>query len=121
MNVLLIDETADTPKVILNKEKNIFEMSGRSLPEDSVSFFSPVLAWLQEYGSAPNPETLFHFKLEYFNTASSKLILDILHVLKKIQGIQVLWYYYEDDEDILDIGKEFSEQVSIPFSFKQMD
>lgn len=118
MDTLYMEETQETPKVIFNKKEGIFELSGRSLPEDSVEFFAPVIAWINEYAKAPNPSTVFAFKLDYFNTASSKLIHELLNALKDIKGAKIEWYYYEDDEDILDAGKEFAEQVNIPFDFK---
>jgi hypothetical protein len=118
MNVLHIEATQDTPQIILNKADGIFELSGRSLPEDVIEFFTPVIGWLREYAKTPNPKTVFAFKLDYFNTASSKLILELLKTLQEIKGIQIEWYYQEDDEDILEAGKEFSEQVNIPFLFK---
>jgi hypothetical protein len=61
---------------------------------------------------------LFTFKLEYFNTASSKLILDVLSALEEIEGVTIDWYFHEDDEDMEEAGEEFSELVEIPFEFK---
>ena len=72
MEIINLEGTEDTPKIILDKTNKIFEISGRSLPEDSAEFYQPVLEWLAEYAKDPLPETTFDFKLEYFNTASSK-------------------------------------------------
>ena len=118
MQVLNLEGTEDTPKIILDKNNGIFEISGRSLPEDSAEFFQPVLDWLDEYSGSSNPETVFMFKLEYFNTASSKLILDILSKLEEIDGAAIVWYFHEDDEDMEEAGEEFSELVDVPFDFK---
>ncbi|MCS6821270.1 MAG: DUF1987 domain-containing protein [Microscillaceae bacterium] len=119
MEVINYPGTEDTPKIILDRNNGIFEISGRSLPEDSAEFYEPVLAWLEEYAKNPNPETTFIFKLEYFNTASSKLILDILSKLESISNTTVDWYFHEDDEDMEEAGCEFSELVEVPFSFKK--
>jgi len=121
MQDLNLQSTQDTPRVSLSKSKNLFEISGRSLPEDSVEFYRPILAWIDEYAKAPNATTAFNFKLEYFNTSSSKLILDLLNELKKIKGMRIVWFYYEDDEAIDDAGKEYAEQVDVPFEFKPID
>ena len=120
MNAIRIDSTEDTPQVILDKASNEFELSGRSLPEDAVSFYQPILDWLGEYSSDPNNETNFIIKLEYFNTASSKLLLDVLTVLEDIDNVKVIWYYYEDDEDMEEAGEEFSDLVDVEFEFKEM-
>jgi len=118
MEILNLEGTADTPKIILDKGRNIFEISGRSLPEDSAEFYKPVLDWIARYATQPNPTTDFAFKLEYFNTSSSKLILDILSALEHIKGMRIEWCYPEDDEDMEEAGKEFSELVEIPFEYK---
>jgi hypothetical protein len=119
MEALDIRATNDTPKVLLDPESDIFEISGRSLPEDVVSFYQPVIDWLEEYKESPLEFTEFVFKFIYFNTATSKLIQDILIKLEEIHElghkVQVIWYYEEDDEDIEDLGEEFSENVDIPF------
>lgn len=118
MEIINLEGTEDTPKIILDKENGIFEISGRSLPEDSAEFYQPILDWIEGYGENSNPQTNFVFKLEYFNTASSKLILDVLSALEDIDGMSITWYFHEDDEDMEEAGEEFSELVEIPFDFK---
>lgn len=117
MEILNLEGTEDTPKIIFDKANGIFEISGRSLPEDSAEFYQPVLDWLDDYASAPNPTSVFDFKLEYFNTASSKLILDVLSKLEDVDGAKVSWYFHEDDEDMEEAGEEFSELVEVDFEF----
>jgi hypothetical protein len=118
MQIIQLEGTEDTPKVLLNKATGILEISGRSLPEDAAEFYQPILNWLTEYAGQANPTTEFVIKLEYFNTASSKLILDVLSKLEEIKGSKVTWYHYEDDEDMQEAGVEFSELVDIPFEYK---
>ena len=118
MDSLIIEESDDTPKVVLDKKKAIFEISGRSLPEDTVHFFKPVLDWLKAYKNDPNPNTDFVFKLDYTNTSSSKLLLDVLQLLQTIKNAKIIWCFRDDDEDMEETGHEFAEQVDIPFEFK---
>ena len=118
MEILNLEGAEDTPKIILDKKNGIFEISGRSLPEDSAEFYRPVLEWIDTYTAESNASTEFVFKLEYFNTASSKLILDVLSALEDIKGMKIIWYFHEDDEDMEEAGEEFSELVEIPFEFK---
>jgi hypothetical protein len=118
MEIINLEGTEDTPKIILDKGNGIFEISGRSLPEDSAAFYGPILEWLRRYAAEPLPETVFTFKLEYFNTASSKLILDVLTSLEDIEGARVHWYFFEDDEDMEEAGEEFSELVDVEFEMK---
>lgn len=119
MSVIKIQGTDDTPTVTLDKENNIFEISGRSLPEDVVVFYKPILEWLDEYKNDPLDLTVFNFKLEYFNTASSKLLLDVLLKLEDIHNdgheVLVKWHYPDDDEDMEEAGEEYSDIVDVPF------
>ena len=119
MSVIKIQGTDDTPTVTLDKENNIFEISGRSLPEDVVVFYKPILEWLDEYKNDPLDLTVFNFKLEYFNTASSKLLLDVLLKLEDINNdgheVLVRWHYPDDDEDMEEAGEEYSDIVDVPF------
>jgi hypothetical protein len=121
MDVIKIQGTDDTPKVILDasKESPYMEISGRSLPEDVVAFYDPILEWLDDYAESPLDKTVFNFKLEYFNTASSKLLLDILLRLEQLHedGHEVLirWHYPDDDEDMEEAGEEYADIVEVPF------
>jgi hypothetical protein len=119
MEAIKIKGTEDTPNVILDAAENNMEISGRSLPEDVSSFYGPILNWLTEYSKNPNQKTIFNFRLVYFNTASSKLILDILMKLedlcKKGNNVVVRWYYPEDDEDMQEAGSEYADIVEVPF------
>lgn len=120
MAPLRISKTDDTPEIILDKSKGKFEISGRSLPEDSVEFFSPVFQWLALYAKNPNLMTEFVFKLDYVNTASSKMVQEILSALEKIRGVRVVWHYHNEDEDMEEMGQELAELVGIPFEYKSI-
>ncbi len=119
MEVIKIAGTDDTPQVTLDAKTPFMEISGRSLPEDVVAFYDPILTWLDEYAEKPLPKTVFNFKLEYFNTASSKLLLDILLKLEDIHddGKEVLvrWHFPDDDEDMEEAGEEYADIVEVPF------
>lgn len=119
MDIIKITGTDDIPSVILDASAGKFEMSGRSLPEDVSAFYKPILDWMDEYAENANPKTVFDFKLTYFNTASSKIILDILMKLEEMSndGKEVLikWHYPSDDEDMEEAGEEYSEIVDVPF------
>jgi len=121
MQVIKIQGSDDTPKVILdaNPDNPIFEISGRSLPEDVVAFYEPILEWLDEYAEKPLSKTVFDFKLEYFNTASSKLLLDVLLKLEDMfddgNDVLVRWHFPDDDEDMEEAGEEYADIVEVPF------
>lgn len=119
METIKIKGTEDTPYIYLDKTREVFEISGRSLPEDVNAFYEPILTWLDEYQEEPLESTDFVFKMQYFNTASSKLILDIMMKLEELKenghNVKITWFYDQDDEDMEEAGEEFSEIVDIPF------
>ena len=121
MDIIKITGTDDTPNVHLDKGNGIFELSGRSLPEDVTQFYQQILDWIDEYAQSPNEKTVFNFKLEYFNTASSKVILDILLKFEEIveagHDVVIKWFYHEDEEDMLEAGEEYADIVEIPFDY----
>ncbi|MGQ9846042.1 MAG: DUF1987 domain-containing protein [Bacteroidales bacterium] len=113
----------DTPSVILDREQGLFEIAHRSLPENAIAFYEPVINWLNEYKKDPLPKTIFNFKLEYFNTASAKQLAKILLILQEIaQNHEVLirWHYLKDDTDMHASGVRFSKLLKIPFEFIEM-
>ncbi len=119
MEPLMLNPTEDTPKVILDAQNMVFEISGRSLPEDVTVFYKPVLDWLSNYPKGGNKIDM-NMKLEYFNTASSKLLLDILMKLEEMKEegiceVSVKWHYDESDEDMQEAGEEYSELVGLSF------
>ncbi|MFO7938507.1 MAG: DUF1987 domain-containing protein [Bacteroidales bacterium] len=119
MEVIKIKGTDDTPNVILDQDNGIYEISGRSLPEDVTSFYEPILNWLDDFAETAEGQTVFSFKLVYFNTASSKLILDILMKLEEMhengKDVLIKWYFPEDDEDMEEAGEEYADIVDVPF------
>ncbi len=121
MTTLRIEPEDDTPMVNLSKEKEVFEISGKSMPEDVVFFYQPVLDWMDAYKADPLEKTVFDFKLIYFNTASSKLILDLLMHLEEIQekGNEVLvrWHSLKTDEDMHEAGEEYADMTDLKFEY----
>jgi hypothetical protein len=119
MDILKIEGTEDCPQIVLDKESGVLEISGRSLPEDVNTFYEPVVSWIEDYAKDPLDVTVFNFKLNYFNTASSKIILDILtqfeEMIEEGQEVMVRWHYPEEDEDMMEAGEEYSEMVDVPF------
>lgn len=121
MAALRIEPADDTPKVILDKENRQFEISGKSMPEDVVEFYQPVLDWLNGYKKDPLDHTIFNVKLIYFNTASSKLLLDLLLLLEEIKNdggsVTVRWHSLKTDEDMKEAGEEYADMVDLPFEY----
>ncbi len=110
------------PEINFDKEKGIFLIKGKSIPEDSGSFYSRIMDWLKEYFQEPNQKTVFVFELEYYNSASAREIANLIKFLqdKYEQGNDILikWYYIEEDEVMKENGEDFSILFSIPIEIQ---
>lgn len=108
--------TNDTPHVLCNAEGEII-MTGRSLPENPIKMYEPIFEWAEKFDKE---EILLNFKLEYFNTASSKQIFNLIKSLVEnpnIKTVKVKWHYEEGDYDSKETGEHFSHLFKIPFEF----
>jgi hypothetical protein len=121
MKQLILDKTQDTPEVVLNKEDGVFNFSGISIPENTKDFYTPIFNWIDEYVKNPNEETIVNFNMVYFNTSSTKSILDILlkfrTVVKNNKMLIINWYFQEEDEDMYDAGVGFSKMTHVNFNY----
>lgn len=124
MESYYLEATPKTPKLDFNPDAETFLISGRSIPENSIEFYKPLLDWLDKYVSNPLDSTTFEIKLEYFNTSSSKCLVEIFRKLEKIHDngskVTVEWYFDEEDEDMEESGEDFKEIIKIPFNMKEI-
>ena len=83
------------------------EIAGESYLEETTKFYAPLLAWIREYIDTVKGPLNFDIKLSYFNTSSSKCLVDILDMLKNYQRdgglVTVNWYYEDSDEELEEV------------------
>ncbi len=125
MEIIIRDGTPKTPSVKLDGTTGIIEIKGRSIPENSIEFYKPLIDWLEKYGAAPSASTVVNIQLEYFNTSSSKCILDIFKRLelisKKGNLVEINWYYEEDDEDMFEAGEDYQSIINLNFKMIEIE
>jgi len=126
MNPLKIEGTAKTPAVTFSAGDGRMEISGKSIPENSVEFYQPIYEWLDQYASQPAAATTIKVQLEYFNTSSSKCLLDVFRKLAALQKagkstVTVQWMYEEEDEDMMEAGDDYQAIVGIPFQLLKVE
>lgn len=125
MNVLKIEETKQTPEIDFDPNSGELEITGRSIPENTFEFFNPILEWLEEYKDVAPSKTIIHVNLEYFNTSSSKYILEIFKKLKKLEDLDkeilVKWYYEEDDEEMMETGEDYEDVSGLEFEIIEIE
>jgi hypothetical protein len=133
MNKFFVEETEFTPELSFDLSNKKFTFKGVSRPEDVFKFYEPAIEWLKELDQnlLTHSDTKYNitnidieFRLSYFNSSSSKMILLILEALVKIQqkGVEIIvdWYYDENDEQMYDDGMDLSGSVSLPFNFHKI-
>ncbi len=114
-----LEGTQDTPAVLLDATKGMIEFSGKSFPADVADYYSPIIKWIDEYALKPQVNTTIVMKMDYFNTASSKVILDILYKFEDISNdghsVLIKWYFPDDDDDMKETGEEYEQIVDVKF------
>jgi len=125
MENLVIEGSPKTPTIKFNPEEGKLLIQGRSIPENSIDFYKPLVDSLESYSGSPKENTKVDIVLEYFNTSSSKCILDVFKKLEKINssngGVAINWHYEEDDEDMLEAGEDYQAIINIPFKMVEID
>ncbi len=114
-----LKKTHNNPKVVLDKQNNYFEISGRSIQENVFEFYDPIYNWLIKYSKNPNKKTKFILDFDYINSASTKQLIKILIALEKISqsddDIIVIWKYEKDDELMEEKGDEIFSILNLPY------
>lgn len=120
MGIFRINKQGDTPEVLIERDSGTVNFTGKLLPEDSIAFFAPIEEQLKEYMSKPNQTTTVNLRLEYMNSSAQKRMLELLSLLQSLaeNGFEVYinWYYPEEDDDLLDEGKDLSLMLDKPLS-----
>lgn len=126
MDKLVQEGTPKTPTVNFDPTAGSLELRGRSIPENSIEFYKPLYDWIDAYGADPKPQTKVIIVLEYFNTSSSKCILDFFKKLEALNrggktAVTVNWHYEEDDEDMEEAGEDYQAIIDLPFNMIEIE
>ena len=116
MENLNIAATKSSPQIDFNAQSNILSIIGESYPENTALFYESVFKWLDEFiENLQTQEMIFNIELIYFNSSSSKVLMDLFDILEEAseddKNIVVNWIYDEDNEASLEYGEEFAEDM----------
>ena len=117
MELLSIHPTEETPEIQFNAGKGELLIQGRSIPENATEFYFPIINWIRKYCESPADNTVLTVAMDYLNSISQKMVLDILEQLAELPSATVVWKYEDDDEEMLEEGKIFETKVDLPFTF----
>jgi hypothetical protein len=92
-----------TPTVVFSAETGVCELKGESYLENTFEFYKQLENWMKKFSSSRKPITL-NIALTYFNTSSSRSILDLLLILKEYEKsggkVDVTWKLEDWDDDM---------------------
>lgn len=98
------EDEYDKPFVHFRAESGECEISGESFPEKTAEFYDRLITWLKQYMEEVKGSIDFSIRLSYFNTSSSKRILEILILLQKYSEagsrVKSSWHYDPEDLDM---------------------
>ena len=125
MEKLIIKETTKTPSVSFDPELGLFEMRGKSIPENSNSFYGPLIQYVEKYAGNPAARTFLSVRFEFFNTSSSNRIHALFKRFERIfladSDVLIRWYCENCDENMRDAGRDFKAILQVPFEIIEVD
>ena len=116
-----INATPKTPFILFDDSNFSLEIKGISCPENPVQFYNPLFEELQGF-LEKNAKLNMVVHLDYFNTGSSKCLLNIFNLLaeriEKKENSLVTWITEEEDMELIEAGKIFQEMSGLTFTFE---
>jgi hypothetical protein len=106
------------PLVNFNGESGICSIEGESYLENAFEFYDKLSGWVDAFFENGGKKLEVGFKMTYFNTSSSRAILDFLKTIKKHQdqghSVIVNWYYPDPDHDEMQMeGEDFIDESDL--------
>ena len=115
-----VEGTRNTPKISFDTENVIFEISGRSMPENTRKFYDPIISWIREYNPEKGKTMTLLLNLSYLNTSSTIAMLEILKTFAKFKEdfhLKVIWHYEQYDEDMKMAGEDIASISELEFEY----
>lgn len=125
MEKFFIKGTSKTPSVSFDPERGLFEIKGKSIPENSTNFYGPIFEFLDGYSTCPAERTVLNVKFDFFNTSSTNRIHSIFKRFEKIylgdKDVLIRWFCENGDENMHDAGKDFKAMLQVPFEIVKVE
>lgn len=108
-------KTGSTPYILIDEDNRYMKFEGESFHENVIEFYREVGEWVERFIVTDFEEFTFDCKLQYFNSSTAKLLLNILLELDEhaTQGKQVTvnWITSQDNDIIIECGEDFQEEM----------
>ena len=127
MDNIFIKQGTRSPEVTFDFSQNVFEIKGESYPEDVNEFYGNIMDKLEKHLSdSRDAHIKFLFEFIYFNSSTAKILMTLFELLdeaaSKGNTIEITWRYERDDDNMQELGEEFSEELEhASFNLEPMD
>lgn len=116
MDAIKMPATTNTPEVDFDFSGHRFSLKGESHPEDVTAFYQPIMDGLEAYLEAlEGGDCAFDFEFIYFNSSSAKVVMTLMELLDEAAEsgatVNVKWIYDPEDDNMLELGEEFGEDL----------
>lgn len=108
-DALEILPTGSTPNIILDLNKNIFQISGNSFPENATNFYEQVYKWFKENQNKLPDNSHIDFRFYFINSTSRKELIKIFNLFEKIFQIKkfvINFFVTSENEDMKEFVKD---------------
>lgn len=117
---LFIKQTKETPRVLLDANRNIIDIKGLAISSSENKIFNQIHSWINNNSEYLKRGINVNVAFEYFNTYCSKAILDLFKTVegysKSTGNVKVNWIHEGDDEDLIEAGEDYQAIVDVPFN-----
>ena len=115
-----VEKTLKTPSILF--ENGTLNIEGRSISEDPIIFYEPLIEKIRQYKNNPVKKTVVNIHLDYVNSSSNRALIKLLSLFEDMfkQGNDVVinWLYDKQDEIIYELGKDFRDLIKAPFNLE---
>lgn len=120
-----IQKTDLTPYVLLDSKDNQLKIEGHSIHLQPQNFYQPILLWIQKQKIKRPKKFEVHIDLSFFNTYTSKIILEILFQIREYEligcKVSIYWHYESDDSEIKEAGEYYATIINKDFHYISYD
>ncbi len=114
------------PSVSFNADSGVCEISGESYMEEAYKFYLPLINWIKEFIGKERRKVTLNIKLIYFNTSTTKCLLDIFEILKRYNKeddgeAEINWFFDPDDPDMIEEVKDFEREADVEINIKEFE
>jgi len=120
MSNLLLLPTYNTPFIYGTANNGKLIIIGKSTPNSVVEIIKPVEEWIHNFAETTSDSLEINIDLCFYDTPTSLMVSSILMMLNKQSDkekrFSINWYFFSEDEDMMEEGEEFKSIAKFPFT-----